>query len=293
MKCVDREIARLLPWYVNRTLSRQEMQKVKDHLTGCAECRQKSKEMERLAIDMQKYGAELMTEHIASEQLVIYAEARSALNDSDRRRIEMHLASCEGCREELDILRQVDDFLVSKESRRRRTPHLIMDLFHRAHAARLLAYAAIILLLYPAWLGLYRLPQRIKEMQKPVSPAANFELQRFDSRAAETPENKIKLSQDKDFFSLSFTAPILTSDAVRHDAEITDAHGRVVWLEKNIKSVDGYGLFLLFCRSKFFRTGSYTLKLYEIDSRKNERQAFIFSFSIEKGKADGKGSKTD
>jgi hypothetical protein len=96
MGTVDcREVEERLPWYVHGGLSAAERADAEAHLAACARC--------RLALDATREASRLFAAHPPVEALVDYALglpvegiARSAL--------EAHLAFCEECREERQLV---------------------------------------------------------------------------------------------------------------------------------------------------------------------------------------------
>ena len=283
MRCTDREIATLLPWYITHTLSKEEEEKIRKHLAECPKCAKDLEEMRWLSAELEKYGKELFWEHIPSELLVIYSEAKDELHTEDLLRIEKHLESCQNCKRELQILEKVNQSL--KPAREISLLEIIgqrlRGIFPKLLTKPALAYIIILLLLYPAWLGIFQLRREIRKMQEPRVAQANYELIQFDTRSGAKVENEIKIPPQTEVFSLSFSIPILAAENIRYDVEILDARNRRVWQKRDIKSLDEYGTFLLICHSRFFPEGSYTLKVEEVNTKDGQvQEEFVFSFEL-------------
>ena len=108
MSCKEKEIADLLPWYVNNTLSAEEKIAYEKHLKTCSECQTKLSDVQQLSDDLEKESTTLFSEHILPEQLVLYAEAKDGLSKEDFTKIKVHLNECSNCQNELQILKNVN-----------------------------------------------------------------------------------------------------------------------------------------------------------------------------------------
>jgi len=217
--------------------------------------------------------------HILPEQLVLYVEAKDELTKEDFAKIKAHVNECSDCQKELQILKDVNasmkqsnmaKFLVILKNK-------ISDLFPRMLIGPALAYLIILILLYPAYLGIFK----SGKLYEPNVTEINFELIQFDSRSVTQTENEIALSTNTDIFSLSFNIPVLNKKNIRYDAKILDSNGKLVWEIKDIKSLDDYGTFLVIGHRKFFAEGCYKLTVNEINKIENRvQETFVFSFKI-------------
>jgi anti-sigma factor RsiW len=96
-----------LPWWLNGSLEPEERREVKEHLAGCAPCRE--------ALEETRLAWEIFGQHIPTEALVAYAaNAADAANATDTpdgadridpALLERHLADCPECTAELDMVR--------------------------------------------------------------------------------------------------------------------------------------------------------------------------------------------
>ncbi|NOZ61074.1 MAG: zf-HC2 domain-containing protein [Calditrichaeota bacterium] len=283
MSCKEKEIAELLPWFINDTLLSHEKKKIEQHLKQCRECQTTFQEMKKLSLRLTQENKELLSDHILSAKLVQYAEAKNELPADEKNFIEAHLKTCFQCRNELEILGKVDASL-----REKRWLQILLKIKENTNtflpktlAKPALAYIIILLLLYPAYLGIF---QR-KTMTEPGVVQQNYQLLQFNSRAEEESLNEIKLDAQTDIFTLSFTLPVLISENIRYNAEIFDSADEIIWQKQGIKSLDEYGTFLIFCHSRFFRGGLYSLQISEFNKAKKQvEERFLFSFKIVKEK---------
>ena len=277
MKCSNKAVSELIPWYVTGQLSPEEKEKVEKHLGICTVCRDDFVQMKWISRGVKNQRDGLIPDHIVPEKLVLYAESRSELNKDELAAIESHLEQCKRCQEELQIVNNVNDALRSE-----RKSHWFRTLFNKLEekipkfmVKPAFAYIVILLLLYPAWLGIFR---ELRSFEPSVA-GQNYALSPLDTRSELTEENVIKISPPTDEFSLSFTIPILSSEHIRYDAVILNAEKKRIWRKTDIKSIDEYGSFLLICHRRFFKEGAYTLIIQEIDIRRNQKQnEFVFAF---------------
>ncbi len=279
MKCTQKKIADLLPWYVNNTLSAEEKMVFEKHLKTCSGCRTKLPDVQQLSGDLEEQSSILLSEHIFPEQLVLYAEAKHELTKEDFEKIDSHFKECSGCQRELQILKNVNaslkknlilKFLDTLKNK-------INNLAPQILIGPALAYMIILLLLYPAYLGIFK-------SSKPFEPNVaekNFELIQFDNRLESKTKNEITVSKESEVFSLSFNLPVLNEENIRYDATISNSNGKVIWEKKYIKSLDDYGTFLVIGFSNFFVEGIYKLTINEINRKENTiKEEFVFTFKV-------------
>lgn len=88
----------LLPWWLNETLEPAERQAVATHLAACDACRGELEETRQTLA-----AASL---HLPIEVLLARAGGEELPAGIDAEVVEVHLASCEPCTEELEMLRQ-------------------------------------------------------------------------------------------------------------------------------------------------------------------------------------------
>ena len=283
MKCKKPEISELLPWLINGTLTTDEAQQVNRHVDQCAVCKSKLEKMRWISAQIENCNETLCPEHVWPEMLVDYVEARSELTRSDILSIEKHLESCTRCRNEMEILRKVNASLPS-EPVRTDLPNRIKDrltsIFQNIQDQPAWIYVIILILLVPAYMGIFKWRPALQRLQQPQVAESVFELDASDLRSDTAMENVITLPPGTGVFSFSFHVPVLDSEQIRYDAFIMDSRENVIWQQKDIKSLDSYGTFLLICGSQFFKEGLFTLKVYEMN-RSGERMQNVTAFSLQ------------
>ena len=94
-------VAERLPWLLNRSLPADEEQAVRDHIAGCAACRE---ELGRTG-----WHWEATRRHLSPEVLVAHVAGESVDERSSEEEIEAHLAACKSCSEERDLLAEGRD----------------------------------------------------------------------------------------------------------------------------------------------------------------------------------------
>lgn len=284
--CTNRNIQILLPWYVKKTLSKKETRQVTEHLEECLECSRRVRKLEWLSVNIQEYREKWRSNHVSSDLLVIYAESKHEIKGIERKKIEDHLSACESCKKELNILQNINRELQSDF----RTPfleridqELYKILKKIVLRPQLVGVIVILLLLYPAWHGLFKTEKDFRNIQQPQMIQAIYELDPFDQRTEETGKNVIQLPSDITMFSLYYTIPILSRETIRYDVSIENEDGQIIWNEQDIKSIDSYGRMMLNCYSLYFSKGSYQLIVEEVNilDKKVEGE-FIFPFEIMK-----------
>jgi len=106
--------AELLPWLVNGSLDGEELGKLHEHLGGCEACRRELADTGT--------AARIFSQHVPSLALAEYSQGLTP-GDLDGTLIEAHVASCQSCREELELARsalQVVDLAAERAERRAR-----------------------------------------------------------------------------------------------------------------------------------------------------------------------------
>ncbi len=160
MKCGNPDISRMLPWLINGTLAPGDAKRVSAHVDQCAVCKEKMGKMQRLSAEIENSRETLFSGHILPEMLVNYVEARSELKRDDIASIEAHLKMCRECRSEMEILKKVNESLplepVGESFWDRMKARLSFRLINFP-ARPVWIYVVILVLLYPAYMGISNL----------------------------------------------------------------------------------------------------------------------------------------
>ncbi len=91
----------LLPWLGTGRLDANEARRVEEHLAQCEECTEVAASLASMGGSLRAASAE----HIGGEELVMWAEGRIHGEPARCARIEVHLAGCAECRDDLAALR--------------------------------------------------------------------------------------------------------------------------------------------------------------------------------------------
>lgn len=283
-KCKKPELSGLLPWLINGTLPPGEARLVEAHVGQCVLCQSKLEKMRWLSAQIEHCGQVLSSEHIWPEMLVDYLEAPSGLTRDDILFIETHLESCPSCRNEMEILKKVNESLPREPVRKSFLNRIQTGLtvLLSDHSLRPVWISIIILiLLIPGYLGIFKWRPALQQTYKPEIISTVHELNPSDFRTETVTENEIAVHPGSDILSFSFHIPILDKDFIRYDAMIVDEYDNVIWRQKDIQSLDAYGTFLLLCNSRFFKDGHYLLKVSEFNiSEARIQNETVFSLQI-------------
>src|SRR5262245_12637668 len=132
-------VTEILPWLLNGSLDAAERQAARAHLSRCGQCRQELQET--------AFAGAVHQQHAPEGALVDYAFDRPS-TDFDRGLLERHLAECEQCAAELEMLEEsrrlleTEDNVVAFKPRPRAKVGIAGTALMRA-PTRLWAYGAI------------------------------------------------------------------------------------------------------------------------------------------------------
>ncbi len=214
-------------------------------------------------------AAEMLTrsEESAGMALPESAEAKSSLN---RMRIRFER-----------FLRDQQESPVEKQS--------VLEWLRRVQPV--LAYALVVALLYPAYLGLRRTalpapsppspPTVIDRALPDIQDIQPFDLEPVE-RAAGIAPPALKPDPRQRYLALSFLVPTNTGSTGRYEITLRDERGVQLAFEPDARPLDSLGRFVVICRSELFKPGSYLLTVNDrIRDSGALRRSFQFSFKIE------------
>lgn len=98
------DVRELVSWYPTQDLSKEERQRVEEHVAACPSC----SDLLRFAADLKEHQLAVKPSHPDPDNLVAYAEDPDSISPDERSRIEEHLPVCAECRHEKTILETVD-----------------------------------------------------------------------------------------------------------------------------------------------------------------------------------------
>jgi len=287
MNC-DPKIAELLPLYINGTLKDVEKKKVEEHLKVCSKCQKDLAETKWVFDGVKEYGDVLLTGHIDSEKLVLYVQVPEQLTESNRVIIQSHLKHCSECLEEfkllerskkeLELLEESEVTTESKTSFRAQITKWVKGVFDGLSwlvRRPAFAYVLILLLIYPAYLGL-RMTLREKgvvtyegellseaegggivvygvghkdEKSRVVQIVKELTLsEQIRGKDYGIPE--IDFDATKSILLLKIPYPIDTSFSIKYEVKISDSTGSTIWANSDwrkygMKKEDRFWIFEL------------------------------------------------
>jgi hypothetical protein len=271
----------LLLWYAAGALDPEESSQVARHVKECSRCEQLVRENEELT-RLYRAIPQPEAQHLSSQDLVRLAESWAGASNLVAER--EHVAGCEECRSIVSTVQQVNRELESRGLAER-----LGSAFRRLHsgwtaaaknlspwlASPLPAYLLMLALIYPAYLGLTGVAQRVEApaLLSPPLPIVS-EVERGPG------ESRILLSPQDGHTVLTFFVPI--SDArYRYQIELTDQDGRTLLLDPEAESYDGLGTFALTLPDGSLEPGDYRLAIEEWDRESGEiANVFQFPFSV-------------
>lgn len=279
--------------YVQGRLDAAARETLERHRAECEDCTERLETASWMHASVREQGESLFAEHVASEELVRYAEAIGELEAERRREIERHLVICDLCHADLGVLREVD-LSADRPSRREfegvaerpprreveppaaRAPHRAWWVSRPAPAW---AYAALLVLAVPAVFGVR------SWMAGPSSEPAVRSLpapQLLESRSTRAgAERSVVRFTLGDPVVLEFHVPIVADGGARYDARIEGGEQEVVWSSTGLQSSDEFGSFLLIVDPGRLQAGPYRLVVNEVEKSTGQiRQDFEFPFTL-------------
>jgi hypothetical protein len=278
-KCPNVEISDLLPWYYSNTLSDTEIAEVRKHLEVCGHCREQLENIKWIAREIKEMTNEATEVHPTSEQLTLFAEAKDELPENELIQINAHLKDCKTCKKELDILFKVNQTLGYEKLNPVNSIFIkIKESLESIILRPVFVYILVLLLLYPAWLGIFKSGSGDLE---PRVIRKNYELQSIGLRSGSEQQNTVLLEKSSDFFSLSVSIPIDITEKLTYNAVILNNDKDIIWTEKNIQPLDQYGFFSVICSGEYFNDGEYLLRITEKGAVKEKLvESFDFPFEV-------------
>ena len=106
-----------LLWYVSGNLDPDERRRIESHLIACAECRALARTLEPLKMGCSKVQSPAT--HPGPEELDAFRLGARDEPSAGRALIEIHLRECAACREDLAVLREMDESAPAAAGHRR------------------------------------------------------------------------------------------------------------------------------------------------------------------------------
>lgn len=273
-----------MPWYLTNSLCADDYAKVEKHLTTCPSCKNALKKIKGLSEDFQHMEKEESSQHINSALLTIYSENKKELTKNDIQAIEKHLSVCAECKNEIQILTTVNRSLEEQpdESLISGLLNSISSFLSRWLLKPAFAYILVLLLLYPAWMGIFSNRVKIEQVASPVNIKDHFVLEQANQRGHADISNLILLDNTKGIFTISFHLPAFISKNLKYIAEIANEENKIVWQTSNLQFIDEYGSVLLLFDKSYFRTGTYTLIIDQENKDTSKKTVeYTYAFKVQ------------
>jgi hypothetical protein len=276
----------LLLGYAAGSLDEAQSTRVARHVERCAKCRtavQGDEELIQLYRAVQKQEAA----HPSPELLVELSQGRSDTPELARARL--HAEGCSECREVVSVLEKLETDLSGAPE-----PTGLRKLWRQwltgMRAAEgglswwlsspLPAYLLVLLLLYPAYLGLVGvddLSERLESLEAPTLLSPPITLKSGKERGAGEPQLQIERSGE--YRVVTFFVPI-APQKYRYWVELT-REGEQIFHDDDARSFDGIGSFALLLPEGALASGSYLLRVEEVDRQSGETANVIeFAFAL-------------
>lgn len=254
----------LLPWLLNGTLGAEELQALREHLAGCAKCRE--------ALAETRFAWQVFDQHLAPETLVALAYGETPPDGLDPGLAERHLAACPRCAAEMELVQtsrqlEEDDRVVplARPAWPAATAATVTaapprpSLGLRAWRSSALAAGLAGLVALGGWI---RTADQLAEQRAPqinvayVDGRANEGTQRSREDAAPARIEAGRLA----YLSLPAEHEE-THGAGGHSVTVLDASGNVVWSAPGLLRDSGNDDYTLALPAGFLKPGSYTLRI--------------------------------
>jgi len=154
------EASLLLPDLAGGRLERGRADEVERHTRECAACRDALELHRRIAAEVSAHRGALFEDHVAPALLVEFALDPAAVPNSERARVAAHVGACPTCRREAAAVRKAE---ADATSPWRALAGVLRGGAPPAPIPALVPAMMVILLAYPAYLGVIRLPQVVRE----------------------------------------------------------------------------------------------------------------------------------
>lgn len=218
------------------------------------------------------------------------------LTEEEREAFEEHLFSCDECFEKVKLTEKVISGIreAAKQGalkEKQRSPLRLfwerIEQFLTQPAVAIAAAVLTLILLYPAVKGIW-LRQQMEALRTPRIIGYSFTLEQTPRRSVEnilqgktSSETIIKIPDQAEFFTLTFTILESSIPNPTYRAEILNRQNKVIWKTERLKSVGEFAIFSILCPRSFFENGAYVLKVEELDSHGTPTgKVHLFPFEI-------------
>lgn len=234
------------------------------------------------------------------EDEIIERYVMRRLSPEETEAFEEHLFGCGECFEKVKLTEKAISGIREAakqgllEEKRHRSLHVFRERSKQLFTQPAIAIAAVVvtlLLLYPAFRGIFlapRLQRQLEALRTPRVIDYSFSLEESPRRSTDSiisgkssSEMKITIPRKAEFFTLTFT--ILESNVPNpaYRAKILTRKNRVIWKTDHLKSLGEFGVYSILCPRSFFKAKTYLLKVEELDNQGNPTgRVHLFPFEI-------------
>ncbi|MBD3342364.1 MAG: hypothetical protein GF353_24905 [Candidatus Lokiarchaeota archaeon] len=204
------------------------------------------------------------------------------LSDEEQQEFEEHFFACDKCFEKVkmrsqlaDIVKQADWEQVLAPSRK--PMEAIFDWFREFNTPRTFAVVAsilILLMIYPAWLGVFKVQHLEQKIHSLQTPTANIPIYFLEQTRGQAEPIEITYERGKSFI-INFTL----FDRKQQNSKINAAmlkDGDIVWHAENLTGQGPYEVFSISIPFAFREPGEFLLEVKEVDVDVVNRWEFGF-----------------
>ena len=166
------QAAQVLPDYAEGALDPADADALERHVASCVECNENLSLLRRIGMEIAESGAAVFDDHPEGTRLVDYALVSPQLAEADLARIDAHVKSCPTCSREVASVRAAESW---SRSWWRGIEDLLRGVIAPAPVPALASAFAALLLVYPAYLGVVRLPVVARERAEAIEALASRE----------------------------------------------------------------------------------------------------------------------
>jgi hypothetical protein len=267
----------LLLAYAAGSLDEEQSGRVAQHVGRCAKCQEAVQGNEAL-IRVYRVFQKHEVAHPSSETLVQLVQDPAETSELVAARA--HVDVCSECLDVISVLQRVETDL-DRESDTESKPGFWRKWLTAARASHWLAsplpaYVLVLLLLYPAYVGLIGSSGRLDSFEEPALLSPPVALESGRERGAEVP--RLHIDRSGRHRVVTFFVPI-APQRYRYRVELTRRGERIFYADE-ARSFDGIGTFALLLPEGTLESGSYTLRVEEVDKQSRET-ANVIEFVFE------------
>jgi hypothetical protein len=224
--------------------------------------------------------------HPSADTLTLLAEGLADTPDVVAARA--HVDDCGECMEVVSVLQRVEPDLQRQHPSRKAGESMkqvltaVQSFWGRASwlASPVPAYVLVLLMLYPAYLGLIGLgdlSRRLENLESPALLAPPLAVESSRERGREEP--RLAIEQSGEHRVVTFFIPIAVERHL-YRVELTERGNRVFY-DDDARSFDGIGTFALYLPDGALAPGDYELRVEEVERQSGEVANVIeFAFNV-------------